>query len=249
MKIERTNIQSFIAVSDFISLLNMSSGFLSIICSIDNNFELSAILMIVAIMFDSIDGWVARKTNRNDNLGFGKNIDSLSDIVSFGVAPAIFVYTSINTTSIALHSLVILVSLLIVICGVLRLTRYNVIADHIKTSGFIGFPIPGISFIIATLYLSGLYNSYMTLLLATIVSILMVSNVKYPKFSNMPVIAISCLLIILIILPIPTKLFSINIPALILLLFCLYYLIINLIKKWADLLLLIKLTIKIKRSI
>ena len=219
MEIERTNIQNFIAISDIISLLNMSSGFLSIICSINHNFELSAILMIIAIIFDSIDGWVARKANRDDSLGFGKNIDSLSDIISFGVAPAVFLYTSLNTASIPLQLIAILVSLLIVICGVLRLTRYNVIADHIKTSGFIGFPIPGISFIIATLYLSGLYNN------------LMISNVKYPKFSNMPAIIISCILIVLIILPIPTTAYGVNIPALILLLFCLYYLIINLIKK------------------
>ena len=103
MEIERTNIQNFIAISDIISLLNMSSGFLSIICSINHNFELSAILMIIAIIFDSIDGWVARKANRDDSLGFGKNIDSLSDIVSFGVAPAVFLYTSLNTASIPLQ--------------------------------------------------------------------------------------------------------------------------------------------------
>ena len=231
MEIEKTNIQSFLAISDFVSLLNMSSGFLSIICSINHNFELSAILMIIAIMFDSIDGWVARKTNRQDDLGFGKNIDSLSDAISFGAAPAVFIYTSINTASIALQSIVILVSLLIAVCGVLRLTRYNVIADHINISGFIGFPIPGISLIIATYYLSGLYNSYIALILSIIVSLLMISNIKYPKFSNIPIIAISCILIVLIILPIPTVLYGINVPALILLLFCLYYLISNLIKK------------------
>ena len=140
--------------------------------------------MFIAIIFDSIDGWVARKTNRNDTLGFGKNIDSLSDAISFGAAPAVFIYTSINTTSLPLQSLVILVSLLIVVCGVLRLTRYNVIADHVNISGFIGFPIPGISLIIAAYYLSGLYNPYIALLLSIIVSLLMISNIKYPKFSN-----------------------------------------------------------------
>ena len=231
MEIEKTNIQNFLAISDFVSLLNMSSGFLSIICSINHNFELAAILMIIAIMFDSVDGWVARKTNRNDTLGFGKNIDSLSDAISFGAAPAVFLYTSINPNSTILQSVVILVSLLIVVCGVLRLTRYNVIADHINISGFIGFPIPGISLIVATYYLSGLYNTYIALILSIIVSILMISNVKYPKFSNIPIIAISCILIVLIILPIPTVFLNINIPALILLLFCLYYLLSNLIKK------------------
>lgn len=232
MEIEKTNIQNFLAISDLVSLLNMSSGFLSIICSINQNFELAAILMFIAIIFDSIDGWVARKTNRNDTLGFGKNIDSLSDAISFGAAPAVFIYTSINTTSLPLQSLVILVSLLIVVCGVLRLTRYNVIADHVNISGFIGFPIPGISLIIAAYYLSGLYNPYIALLLSIIVSLLMISNIKYPKFSNKPIITVSFILIILIILPIPTVLFNINIPALILLLFCLYYLLSNLIKKW-----------------
>lgn len=227
----KTEMRSFVAISDIISLLNMSSGFLSIISSINNNLGLAAILMLVAIMFDSVDGWVARKTNRNDTLGFGKNIDSLSDIISFGAAPAVFIYTSINTTSILLQSIVILVSLLIVVCGVLRLTRYNVIADHININGFVGFPIPGMSLVVATYYLSGLYNTYIALILSIIVSLLMISNVKYPKFSNMPILAISCILIVLIILPIPTVLFNVNVPALMLLIFCLYYLFSNLIKK------------------
>lgn len=226
-----TEMKSFIAISDIISLLNMSSGFLAVICAINNNLNLAAILMLIAIIFDSIDGWVARKTNRHDELGFGKNIDSLSDIVSFGVAPAIFIYSCINTTPSIIHAIVILVSLLIVVCGVLRLTRYNVIADKVDVKGFIGFPIPGISFLLATFYLSGLFNPYVALILSIIVSLLMISNVRYPKFDNMPIIAISAVLILLLILPIALVAFGINIPALILLLFCLYYLLINLIKR------------------
>ena len=226
-----TDMKSFIAISDIISLLNMSSGFLAIISSIDHNFELAAILMIIAIMFDSVDGWVARKTNRQDNLGFGKNIDSLSDIVSFGVAPAIFIYSCINTTPGIFETTVILTSLLIVVCGVLRLTRYNVIAGKIDTTDFIGFPIPGISFALASYYLSGLFNPYIALILSVVISILMISNIRYPKFDNMPLIAISAVLVIILILPVKLALFNINLPAVILLLFCLYYLIINLIKR------------------
>ena len=225
-----TNMKNLIAVSDFISLLNMISGFLSIICSINHDFELAAILMILAIIFDSIDGWVARKTNRQDELGFGKNIDSLSDIVSFGVAPAIFIYSCSNTTPDIFHTIVMLVSLFIVICGVLRLTRYNVLSDHLNSKDFIGFPIPGIAFVIATFYLSGMFNINIALLLSVGISILMISNVRYKKFDNTAVIAISAVLIILLILPVDLKIQGINIPAAILLLFCLYYLIINLIK-------------------
>lgn len=234
MKVEDTNIKKLIAISDVISLLNMSCGFLSIVSSINHDFELAALLMIFAIMFDSVDGWVARKTNRQDTLGFGKNIDSLSDAVSFGVAPAIFVYSTINTTSTIVQTIVLLVSLLIVICGVLRLTRYNVIADKIDTKDFIGFPIPGIAFLLATFYLSGLYNPYFALLLSVIVSLIMISTVIYPKFDNIPVLAISVVLIILLILPFKLMLFAVNVPALLLMLFCLYYLIINLIKNYTS---------------
>ena len=226
-----TDMKSLVAISDAISLLNMSSGFLSIISSINHNFELAAILMIIAIMFDSVDGWVARKTNRQDDLGFGKNIDSLSDIISFGAAPAIFIYSCINTTPGIFQIIVILVSLLIVVCGVLRLTRYNVIAGKIDTDDFIGFPIPGISFIIATLYLSGLFSPALALILSIFVSLLMISNIRYPKFDNIPIIGISCVLILLLILPINISIFNINPAGLLLLLFCLYYLIINLIKR------------------
>ena len=230
MTIENTKMQSFIAISDVISLLNMSSGFLSIISSINHEFAIAAILMIIAIMFDSVDGWVARKTGRQDTLGFGKNIDSLSDIVSFGVAPSIFIYSSINATSSIFQTIVILVSLIIVACGVLRLTRYSVIAGKIDTEDFIGFPIPGISFAIAAFYLSGAYNPYIALILSVAISALMISNVRYPKFDNIPVIGISVVLIILLILPVDIVVYNINIPAIILLLFCLYYLIINIIK-------------------
>ena len=226
-----TNMKSFIAISDIISLLNMCSGFLAIISSINNNLELAAILMIIAIIFDSIDGWVARKTNRKDDLGFGKNIDSLSDAISFGVAPAIFLYSCINTTPYINQVIVIIVSLMIVICGVLRLTRYNVIADKIDTKDFIGFPIPGISFILATFYLTGRFNPYVALILSIIVSLLMVCNIQYPKFDNIPLIAISAVLILILILQIKLVLFNVNIAAMLLLVFCLYYLIINLIKR------------------
>lgn len=232
MKIEDTHMKNFIALSDIISLCNMISGFLAIIFSINHEFRIAAILMIIAIMFDSTDGWVARKLNRQDELGFGKNIDSLSDIVSFGVAPATFLYCCINTTPGIFQIIVMLVSTVIVVAGVLRLTRYNVIAGKIDTDDFIGFPIPGISLILASFYLSGLFNPYIALILSIVVSLLMICNKKYPKFDNIPLIAISCILIVILILPIDIIIYNINIPAILLLLFCLYYLIINLIKQW-----------------
>ena len=81
MTLKSTKIQSFIALSDVISLLNMTSGFLSIVSTINHDFYLASVFMLFALMFDSVDGWVARKINRNDELGPRDVIIALSSRV------------------------------------------------------------------------------------------------------------------------------------------------------------------------
>ena len=230
MELKDTKIQKLVSVADVISLLNMSFGFLSIIMTFKGNFLLGALFMIFSLFFDSIDGWVARKLQINNELDFGKNIDSLSDAVSFGVAPSVFFYCVGMSTGQINEVILLVISLIMIICGILRLTRYNVIADKIDFKGFIGFPIPGISFILVTLYLSGLFNIYLASILMIIIAFLMISNVKYPKFNNMAIIGLSAILIILMFLTINIPLFGINIPGVILLIISLGYLLINLIK-------------------
>lgn len=224
-----TKIESFVAISDLVSLMNMASGFLSIIMSVKQDFFLASILMIFSLLFDSIDGWVARKTNRVDEYEFGKNIDSLSDVVSFGVSPAVFLYSFCLTNAPNLEIPTAIVSLFIVICGVLRLTRYNVISNQVK--GFIGFPIPGIAVIMAAFYLSGLFNIYIALIIAIIVSIAMICNKSYDKFGNKYLLIINGICLILVVLQIPLIVYSVNIPALIVLLTSMAYLLINLIRR------------------
>lgn len=231
MKIETTKITSFIALSDVVSLLNMLSGFASIILSINGYLEYAAILMFFSLLFDSVDGWVARKINRNDQYGFGKNIDSLSDVISFGAAPAILLYSVSKTIPNAPEIVVIAVCMLMMVCGVLRLTRYNAINDHIDFKGFIGFPIPGISVILASYYLTGIFNIYIALVLMTVTSLFMVSNIKYEKVNNVALIGIGAVLIILLMLQLPLSLFNVNIPALLLLIICLYCLLSCLLDK------------------
>ena len=135
-----------------------------------------------------------------------------------------------NATSNLHNFSSIIVCLLIVICGVLRLTRYNVIANKTKAKDFIGFPIPGIAIIIATFYLSGLFNTYIVLILSILISLLMISDVKYPKFSNTMLLYMCFICSTLLIFQIPIKIYTINIPAIIVLFCCLYYLLINVIK-------------------
>ena len=219
-------MQSFIGLSDLVSLMNMSCGFLSILMSINHNFYYAAIFMILSLLFDSIDGWVARKTNRLDEYEFGKNIDSLSDIVSFGVSPAVFLYSFSLVNAPYLEVPTVLVSLFIIICGILRLTRYNVISNNVE--GFIGFPIPGIAIIIASFYISGLFNIYIALILAIIVSIAMICNIPYEKFNNLYLLILNCICLLCIILQIPLYIGFVNVAGLIVLLTSIVYLFINL---------------------
>lgn len=221
-----TKIQSFIGLSDLVSLMNMSCGFLSILMSINHDFYYAAIFMILSLLFDSIDGWVARKTNRLDEYEFGKNIDSLSDIVSFGVSPAVFLYSFSLVNAPYLEVPTVLVSLFIIICGILRLTRYNVISNNVE--GFIGFPIPGIAIIIASFYISGLFNIYIALILAIIVSIAMICNIPYEKFNNLYLLILNCICLLCIILQIPLYIGFVNVAGLIVLLTSIVYLFINL---------------------
>ncbi|GAA5819208.1 MAG: archaetidylserine synthase [Methanobrevibacter sp. CfCl-M3] len=222
MRIKKTNIGNFLSTPDIISLLNLSFGFISIMLAINGYIRFSAQAIICAIIFDSVDGWVARKVSRNDEHGFGRNIDSLSDVVSFGVAPGILLYSvcRINTPEFIYIS--VIVSLFIIITGVLRLTRYNVIADYLDFKGFIGLPIPATAMLISTFLLTGILhiNSNIAILvllsLMIVSSALMISNIRYPKFNNIKIIIIALILILLIIIPIPIFLQGIDVPAAIL---------------------------------
>ncbi|REE28334.1 archaetidylserine synthase [Methanothermobacter defluvii] len=168
-------ITSFIALPDLLSMLNASSGYLSILLSIDGSLNGACILMLLAVLFDSLDGWVARKTGRRDIHGFGKNMDSLSDVISFGVAPAILIYSA----AADFRYVNILVGLLIVLCGILRLSRFNVLTGGGKN--FTGLPIPVAAVTISSFYLTGFYSELPAAFMMIAVSVLMISSIVYPR--------------------------------------------------------------------
>ncbi|MDI6842504.1 MAG: archaetidylserine synthase [Methanothermobacter wolfeii] len=189
---EERRITSFIGIPDIISMLNASSGYLSIILSINGFFDAACILMLTAMIFDSMDGWFARRSGRTGT-GFGKNIDSLSDIVSFGVAPAIFIYSA----GASFRYINISVGLLIVLCGILRLSRFNVLRGGVKN--FTGLPIPVAALMLSSFYLTGLYSETAAAILMLAVSILMVSSVEYPKVSGKSALMVLLLIMVAII--------------------------------------------------
>ncbi|WP_414469666.1 archaetidylserine synthase [Methanobacterium sp. ACI-7] len=215
------NIRSYTSIADLVSIANASSGFLSIIMITMGNFALAAKFMLLAVIFNAMDGWVARKLNREDEVGFGKNIDSLSDIISFGVAPGMLLYST--TMNFGIPYFGIIISLLIVICGILRLSRFNVITD-LSDEKFIGLPIPSTALILGSFYLSGLYNSDLALFIMMIVSLLMISTIEYPKFRGIKTLVVGGILIITALLPQSISSIIANFPTKLLFILMLLYL-------------------------
>jgi CDP-diacylglycerol--serine O-phosphatidyltransferase len=134
---------------NLITLLSMFAGFYSIVASLNSDYERAAWAIMVASVFDVLDGWVARMTHTATR--FGIEIDSLADVISFGVAPGILVYT---WTLSSFGRIGWLGSFFLVACGALRLARFNVQMGSTEKKHFTGLPIPASAMVIATTVLA-----------------------------------------------------------------------------------------------
>ncbi len=170
---EEYRMHRLIKFADFITLLNATAGLTCIYFSFRLQFLFAAIALLFAVLFDYLDGKIARASKKMNDLG--KNLDSLSDVISFGVAPAIFGYM------IGLQQWYDLIILLFfTLCGVLRLARFNIL--NIK--GFIGIPITTSGLLIPAIYFIFFSLSFYTpyfILIYLILGILMISSFKIPK--------------------------------------------------------------------
>ncbi len=159
------------------------SGMMSLIMSSEGKFEEAAWLILLALIFDGLDGRVARMTNTTSK--FGMEYDSLADIVSFGVAPAMLLYQYCGVT---FGRFGMVVSGLYVVFGAIRLARFNVTTMDIEPSVFIGVPIPTAAVfisILVLLYEKYAFTIYLPLLIAMLFAAgLMVSNIRYPSFKK-----------------------------------------------------------------
>ncbi|MBT3464230.1 CDP-diacylglycerol--serine O-phosphatidyltransferase [archaeon] len=144
-------IFKMLKLPDYFSLLNVTSGMMSIYSSTRGNYLFSAIYLLFAVLFDFLDGKVARLTKKSSKLGF--DIDSLADVISFGVAPAVMIITMFD------HWLALISGFLIVICGLLRLARFNV-TKLIDGSVYEGMPITFNGFNFALIYFISQFVSY-----------------------------------------------------------------------------------------
>ncbi|WP_461436413.1 CDP-diacylglycerol--serine O-phosphatidyltransferase [Methanosphaera sp.] len=215
-----TNILKMVGIADIASLLNAVSGMLAIIMAFYQNSILSALFLILAVVFDAIDGPLARRFPSPSKDVFGETMDSLADAISFGIAPAIIIFELFNTP------LMIIASILILCCGILRLSRYNTIITEQEgpTKTFIGLPIPVSSFMLSLLLFSQINQASLILIIMSVIAILMISTLEYPKIKNIKIFGIcGLLLLVTLILPLNNMLF--HIPSIILIILVLGYLI------------------------
>jgi CDP-diacylglycerol--serine O-phosphatidyltransferase len=177
---------------NLITLSSMFAGFYSIIASFNSDYERAAWAILVASVFDVLDGWVARMTHTATR--FGIEIDSLSDAISFGVAPGVLVY---SWSLQSFGKIGWLGAFFMVACAALRLARFNVQMGSEEKKHFTGLPSPAAALMIATtvlayqevidtlkeMHLAGLADmislDYWVLVMTFIVAGLMVSNITY----------------------------------------------------------------------
>jgi len=134
---------------NLITLSSMFFGFYSIVASLNADFERAAWAIMIASIFDVLDGWVARITHTATR--FGIEIDSLSDVISFGVAPGVLVYT---WTLSSFGKIGWLGSFFLVACAALRLARFNIQMGGAEKKHFTGLPTPASALVIATTVLA-----------------------------------------------------------------------------------------------
>ncbi len=134
---------------NLITLSSMFAGLYSIIASLNSDYERAAWGIVIASVFDGLDGWVARMTHTATR--FGIEIDSLADVISFGVAPGVLVYT---WTLSSFGRIGWLGSFFLVACGALRLARFNIQMGSTEKKHFIGLPIPASALVIASTVLA-----------------------------------------------------------------------------------------------
>ena len=166
---------------NFFTLCNLLCGYWSITFAIKGCYMQAATMIYFSILFDAFDGMVARLTHTTSR--FGLQFDSLSDLVSFGLAPACIIY-HMFANSMSSEKLAWWACFIFVVCGALRLARYNIQVAKEEKEDFTGLPIPCAAGMIASFVLFHIKYHYQILppvaaLIVISTSLLMISTIRY----------------------------------------------------------------------
>lgn len=180
--------KSVYILPNLLTTASMFLGFLGITWAIEGHFDWCAVAILGSCLFDGLDGKVARLTGTSSE--FGVQLDSLADLVAFGVTPAVMVYLW------NLHEfgrLGLMACFLLIACGALRLARFNIQTKTTSKKFFTGLPIPAAACTLATfvLFVPYLPESWIAnavplfcLVLMYTVSFMMVSTVRFFSFKE-----------------------------------------------------------------
>ena len=165
-------------IPNIITILNMICGLCAISLAHHMHF-VSCLFIFAACVFDFLDGFIARKLKAQTKTG--ENLDSLADIISFGVAPTFIMFYLLQ--NINSHYIIYCSSFFITIAAAIRLSRFNIN----KQSDFIGLPCPAAAILISSISLSDIKfanDPQYYFLAIIIISLLMISKIKMFKIKN-----------------------------------------------------------------
>ncbi|MBI5587099.1 MAG: CDP-diacylglycerol--serine O-phosphatidyltransferase [Deltaproteobacteria bacterium] len=173
---------------NLITSASLFGGFYAIISALDGHFEKAAIAILISGVLDGLDGRIARLTGSSSK--FGVEYDSLADLIAFGLAPGVLIFTW-ALRPFGRYGW--LAAFLFVVCGALRLARFNVQITTIESKRFNGLPIPAAAALVATTVLMFFYlgrgqdmAKHITILVVVyLLAFLMISNVKYYSFKEL----------------------------------------------------------------
>lgn len=175
-------------VPNLLTTGNLFAGLAAVVLVFHGRFEAAAIAILIAIVFDILDGTSARLMQSTSE--FGVEYDSLADLISFGLAPGLLIYVwALNSPGM----LGAAIMFTFVACGALRLARFNVMRTSGDGKFFTGLPIPAAAGLIATLLIFDGHMGHMNsevkpiaiLITSLILSFLMVSTFKYPSLKQL----------------------------------------------------------------
>jgi len=177
-------------IPNIITLLNLSSGVVAVLLASRGRLQEAAVMVVAASVFDFFDGFTARLLHVKSNVG--KELDSLADVVSFGVAPAVMMYFLLcktNTNLFVFHEIFVLQAVIAILfpCFVaLRLAKFNL--DERQTSVFFGLPSPAAAFVLISLPFFPLFDCSFCLytIIILLLCVLMLSDIQLfsLKFTN-----------------------------------------------------------------
>ncbi|MCX6333982.1 MAG: CDP-diacylglycerol--serine O-phosphatidyltransferase [Bacteroidia bacterium] len=153
-------------IPNFITSLNLASGFIAVIFAFNGDLVTASWLILAAMIFDFLDGLSARLLKAYSEIG--KELDSLADVVSFGVAPAVILYQLITgthyfsgpefTNGLVIKALAIqLIPVIMPVCAALRLAKFNI--DTTQTTSFKGLPTPANALAVVSVIIADHYGS------------------------------------------------------------------------------------------